>query len=135
LFSYRGQYLLFPGDAQYGNWNYWLEEKDSAQILSSISFLKVAHHGSENATPREALERMSPGGFAAMVSTQSAPWNSIPLVPLMKRLDEQTNHKTVRSDWLKVAGAMGPLADSAPPEPQVLPEGFAQGDFWYDYEL
>lgn len=135
LFIYRGQYLLFPGDAQYGNWKHWLGGEDADDILSRVSFLKVAHHGSHNATPRDALERMTPGGFAAMVATQSVPWDSIPRVPLMKRLDEQTNHKVVRSDWINVPNAPSPLPNSAPDAPTALPEGFTQGAFWYDYEI
>lgn len=135
LFSFRGQYLLFPGDAQYGNWRYWLDENEAEEILSRVSFLKVAHHGSHNATPRDALEKMTPGGFAAMVSTQSVPWDSIPRVPLMKRLSEQTEQKVVRSDWIPIKNAPNPLANAVPPKPAKLPKGFKEGDFWYDYEI
>lgn len=135
LFIFRGQYLLFPGDAQYGNWKHWLGGEDADDILARINFLKVAHHGSHNATPRDALEKMTPGGFAAMVATQSVPWDSIPRVPLMKRLAQQTAQKVVRSDWIDVAGAPAPLSGTAPDLPAALPEGFTQGDFWYDYEI
>ena len=130
LFNFRGQQLLFPGDAQWGNWRNWLEKDDAETILSGITFFKVAHHGSHNATPKSALERMTKGKFAAMVSTQSVPWESIPREPLMTRLDEMTKKRVVRSDSLKVAG----LAD-APQGPALngLPKGFVQGDFWYDY--
>jgi beta-lactamase superfamily II metal-dependent hydrolase len=130
LFSYRGQQLLFPGDAQWGNWRYWLEKDDAETILSGITFFKIAHHGSHNATPKSALERMSKGKFAAMVSTQSVPWKSIPRTPLMTRLGEITKNRVIRSDSLKVEG----LGD-APKGPAVskLPKGFAKGDFWYDY--
>lgn len=134
LFIYRGQYLLFPGDAEYGNWKYWLE-KDSDEILSRISFLKVGHHGSFNATPKDALEKMTPGGFAAMVSTQSTPWDSIPRVPLMTRLSEQTKERIVRSDWIKLDDAPDPLDGSAPVKPKKNPSGFNQEQFWYDYEI
>lgn len=134
LFIYRGQYLLFPGDAQYGNWKYWLE-KEGDDILPQIKFLKVAHHGSHNATPKEALEKMATGKFAAMVSTQSVPWDSIPRVPLMTRLNEQTKQKIVRSDWIEVDGAPKPSKDSTPANPPKDPEGFTKGDFWYDYKI
>src|SRR5213076_1106827 len=89
LFTYRGQHLLFTGDAQYGNWQSWLQRPDAAAILGSVSFFKVGHHGSLNATPKDALEQMN-GQFAAMVSTQSVPWPSIPLAALMTRLGERT---------------------------------------------
>ena len=130
LFNFRGQQLLFPGDAQWGNWKYWLEKDDAEAILSAITFFKVAHHGSHNATPKSALERMTKGKFAAMVSTQNVPWESIPQGPLMTRLDEMTKKRVVRSDSLKIVGLAeapkGPVLDG-------LPKGFAQGDFWYDY--
>src|ERR1051325_2509882 len=133
LLIYKGQYLLFPGDAQYGNWRWWLENEQSEEVLSQISFFKVSHHGSLNATPKGALEKMSDGQFAAMVSTQSTPWKSIPKVPLMERLDEKTKKRIVRSDWLKLQGAPGPLAGAAPKLPSTLPKGFSQGALWYDY--
>ncbi|HEV2761739.1 MAG TPA: MBL fold metallo-hydrolase [Pyrinomonadaceae bacterium] len=135
LFVFRGKYLLFPGDAQYGNWKFWLDQEEAEEILPRISFLKVAHHGSHNATPRSALERMAEGGFAAMVSTQSVPWDSIPRVPLMKRLREKATKGVVRSDWLKLADAPGPLANTEPPVPKRLPADFKKGAFWYDYLL
>lgn len=134
LFIYRGQYLLFPGDAQYGNWKYWLD-KEADEILPRVNFLKVAHHGSHNATPKEALEKMATGKFAAMVSTQSTPWDSIPRVPLMTRLSEQTGEKVVRSDWIKLENAPDPSAGSMPAMPDKDPQGFKKGEFWYDYEI
>lgn len=130
LFSFRGQQLLFPGDAQWGNWKFWLDKDDAEAILSGLTFVKIAHHGSHNATPRDALEKMSKGKFAAMVSTQTVPWDSIPRMPLMDRLGEMTMNRVVRSDSLKLAGTNG-----APKGPELaeMPKGFAQGEFWYDY--
>lgn len=132
LFVFRNQHLLFAGDAQYGNWRWWLENEQSADILSKINFFKIAHHGSHNATPKTALEGMSDGEFAAMVSTQSEPWVSIPRAPLMTRLSEKTRKHIVRSDWLSIKGAPVPLAD-AEPHPSKLPEGFREGELWFDY--
>jgi len=134
LFMFRNKYLLFPGDAQYGNWRWWLENaKSSSDILPRINFFKIAHHGSHNATPKAALEKMADGEFAAMVSTQSTPWKSIPRVPLMSRLDEKTRRRVVRSDWLSVEGAPEPLPNTVPILPSKLPDGFSKGDLWFDY--
>lgn len=130
LLTFHGQHLLFPGDAQYGNWRWWLEHEQADQILSQVSFYKVSHHGSLNATPRGALEKMSTGQFAAMVSTQSTPWPSIPRPGLMKALTQQTAGKVVRSDWLPIPQAPKP---SKAPAPSHLPQGFSKGPFWYDY--
>jgi hypothetical protein len=133
LFEYRGKHLLFPGDAQYGNWEWWLENLQPDTILPQIDFLKVAHHGSINATPKSALEQMSTGKFGAMVSTQSEPWPSIPRVPLMSRLSEKTNRRIVRSDWIPIQGAPTPLPGTEPPTPSAPPDGFTEAPFWYDY--
>jgi beta-lactamase superfamily II metal-dependent hydrolase len=135
LLVYRDQYLLFPGDAQYGNWRAWLEEEDAQDILSRIRFLKVAHHGSVNATPKSALEAMTRGAFAAMVSTQSSPWPSIPRAPLMTRLSEQTKKRIVRSDWIDVRGAPTPSKGATPPRPSRFAHGFVRGPFWVDYVI
>lgn len=135
LFTYRGQYLLFPGDAQYGNWQYWLEQENAGEILEQITFLKVGHHGSHNATPKEIVDRLTSGNLSAMVSTQSTPWESIPKVPLMQKLYEQSKKRVVRSDWIDVDGAPKPLQNSSPAKPNKLPTGFTKGTFWYDLEI
>jgi beta-lactamase superfamily II metal-dependent hydrolase len=59
LFTCNGKKLLFVGDAQWGNWAYWLYGKAvtgtapelsqrARDILSSIDFYKVGRHGSTN---------------------------------------------------------------------------------------
>lgn len=129
LFSYQGKNLLFPGDAQYGNWKSWVESDESGKLLSSVSFYKVAHHGSVNATPKEALEKMPDAKFAAMMSTQSKPWPSIPAPGLLPALDRKTRNQWIRSDAIAIAGA--PSA----PKGTAIPPVFHQGDFWFDYVL
>lgn len=129
LFSIGGENLLFPGDAQYGNWAAWLGGPDAGEILSRLTFLKVAHHGSHNATPRRALEGLTEGQCAAMVSTQTKPWKSIPRMPLIEALDAKTRKRWVRSDSLALAKApRGPAR-------RRLPKGFSKGAFWYDYTV
>jgi hypothetical protein len=131
LFSVRGRTLLFPGDAQWGNWKSWLDGDSSDSVLEGVSFLKVAHHGSLNATPKSALERMTTGGFAAMASTQTKPWPSIPRIPLMTALSRKTRRHVLRSDQLRAAG--GP---EGPRLPTRLPTGFSRGgSLWLDYTI
>ncbi len=129
MLEYAGHGMLFAGDAQYGNWQSWLDRKDAQELLAGVSFYKVSHHGSENATPRGALDGMSEGRFGAMVSTQNKPWPSIPYSKLMTALDKQTGHQVVRSDSLTVKDA--PSGPSA----RRLPPGFEKGKLWYDYIL
>lgn len=132
LFEYRGHNLLFAGDAQYGNWKFWLDQANSDEILHQVDFYKVAHHGSVNATPKSALERMGDGNLAAMVSTQNVPWPSIPEKKLMQALDKRTGHEVVRSDSLAIAGVTG-----APrgPRMQKLPSHFSAGPLFYEYVI
>jgi beta-lactamase superfamily II metal-dependent hydrolase len=127
LFSYKGQNLLFPGDAQYGNWDYWIETPEGAEVLSSVDFYKVGHHGSHNATPKSALDKMTQGKFAAMISTQSEPFPSIPFGKLIKALTARSKG-FVRSDSIEVQGAPKGPQDATPP-------GFSKGPFWYDYTI
>jgi beta-lactamase superfamily II metal-dependent hydrolase len=75
------QVLLFPGDAQVGNWLSWhsytwtpdqangqKREVKAADLLNRTIFYKVGHHGSENATLSTlGLELMGKRGLVAMI--------------------------------------------------------------------
>ncbi|MBV8516073.1 MAG: MBL fold metallo-hydrolase [Acidobacteria bacterium] len=126
LFRCGDEALLFPGDAQWGNWLSWLDENGD-DVLSGVTFYKVAHHGSVNATPKRALEAMQKGRFAAMASTQSKPWPSIPAPKLITAIEDRTDGRFVQSDSL-------PVAD-APEGPKLgkLPAAFTKGALWFDY--
>ena len=124
LFTFGGKKLLFVGDAQAGNWEYWLYKIDapvsdptgatmtavSKKILKSIDFYKVGHHGSTNATPIAVVEALTRGqagkGFVAMCSTQPNTYGSsinkseVPRVPLMQALNKECT--LVRSDSLAI---------------------------------
>jgi beta-lactamase superfamily II metal-dependent hydrolase len=125
LFRLGDQSLLFAGDAQWGNWKSWLD-KQGPDVLQNVTFYKVAHHGSWNATPKPALERMRSKKFAAMASTQSSPWPSIPEPKLVTALQTRSAGY-VQSDSLEIASA--PKGPSLP----SLPKKFRQGALWYDY--
>jgi hypothetical protein len=132
LLTYRGKHLLFPGDAQYGNWESWMNEPEGESVLQHIDFFKVAHHGSHNATPKSALEKMG-GGFAAMISTQNRPWPSIPFQKMLTRLELKASG-VVRSDSIKIANA----TKNVPKGPALVLKpgsGFSIGPFWCDYTL
>ena len=124
--------LLFPGDAQWGSWKYWLEKADAASRLKQLSFLKVAHHGSHNATPRSALDRMGAGAFAAMVSTQNEPWQSIPQGRLMSALEKQTHRRVARSDLVPVRGAPAAPKGSAS-QAKGFSIGRGEAEPWVDF--
>lgn len=104
------QVLLFPGDAQFGNWNSWFENNYQWQfdkkenepkrtvtvedLLERTIFYKVSHHGSHNATPQDrGLKLMTRTDLVAMVpvSRETAKGNDwpIPYDKLTKAFDER----------------------------------------------
>jgi len=152
LFTFAGKKLLFAGDAQGGNWEYWMYggtpekapsadniEKDSAAILSRLDFYKVGHHGSTNATPVTAVATMG-GDFASMCSTQDGAFGSVdnqsevPRGPLLDALGKKS--KIVRSDHFAItlAGSETPAIEGAPKKLPTPKRGrFERGPIYIDY--
>ena len=150
LFTCNGKKLLFVGDAQWGNWAYWLYGKGvtgstpditdrAKEILGSIDFYKVGHHGSTNATPIPAVGALN-HDCAAMCSTATGAYGSparkteVPRTALMDALEDRTSKRLVRSDWVPAKDAK---ADpQALEELAALPEGFSSpGELYIDYTL
>lgn len=126
LFEFDGKKLLFAGDAQGGNWEYWLFKskeplKDptkagdvietSKEILQTIDFYKVGHHGSTNATPIQAIEAAikrpkSGKSFISMCSTEDRVYGNrdkdteVPRLPLMKVIADGSC--LIRSDSIPI---------------------------------
>jgi len=163
LFTVNKRKLLFVGDAQWGNWAYWLYGKnvsgkgpgirDSAkQILESVDFYKVGHHGSTNANPIPAVSALNPK-CVSMCSTESSdaypnkkrPYGTIskdpnkkgtevPRIALMEEMEKLTDNRLVRSDWIPVAAPNAVLASpEAKGQLKKLPPHFEQGDLYIDY--
>ena len=147
LFTCRGKKLLFVGDAQWGNWSYWLYGKavkgadpgitaQAKDILGSIDFYKVGHHGSTNASPIPAVGALA-STCVAMCSTEMGAYGNpdkgteVPRTTLLKALEKQTKNQTVRSDWIKAGDH--PPADEAHEQLAKLPKNFALGDLYIDY--
>jgi beta-lactamase superfamily II metal-dependent hydrolase len=121
LLQYKGKTLLFPGDAQWGNWLSWHD--DWSKILGDIDFYKVGHHGSHNATPHEALDLMTDKAVVAMVSTDTVTsFNKgnfpVPYAKLVRAVKKQVGDRYAQSDdWKKAKAPFKTTAD------------------WCDYEL
>jgi beta-lactamase superfamily II metal-dependent hydrolase len=155
LFTCAGKKLLFVGDAQWGNWSFWLYGKkvtgadpgindNAKKILGSIDFFKVGHHGSTNANPIPAVAALNKD-CASMCSTESSdaypnkkrPYGQIskqtevPRIKLMDEMEKQINNRLVRSDWIPV------LDVKASPEAKgqlaKLPANFSTGDLYIDF--
>jgi beta-lactamase superfamily II metal-dependent hydrolase len=104
-----GEVMIFPGDAQVGNWSSWFDIKksekgfDVADLLARTIFYKVGHHGSHNATYKPALEKMNHPKLVAMIPTnekfakQSKKW-TMPAPNLNVALQEHTHKRLLRND-------------------------------------
>jgi beta-lactamase superfamily II metal-dependent hydrolase len=159
LFTCMGKKLLFVGDAQWGNWSYWLYgkkttgkdlpgiDKKAKDILGSIDFYKVGHHGSSNANPIPAVAALNPT-CASMCSTEvgdedtgdpqkNRPYGKIkkgtevPRIKLMEELEKRTKNRMVRSDWIPITGVKA--SPEAKGQLAKLPPNFSKGDLYVDY--
>jgi hypothetical protein len=136
LVEWKGKRLLFVGDAEWdskfkegkanGAWNVMWHQRNDL-LSNSIDFLKIGHHGSENATPWNDLEDGTvnepstildsvlpiPGGAAqptaqAVVSTKRKNYETIPRSALLAELGKRV--KNVRN----YQEALGSGASSLP---------------------
>jgi hypothetical protein len=139
LFSFAGKNLLFAGDAQWGNWENFLYggafgtpghtemTQQAKDILGKIDFYKVGHHGSRNATPKDAVAAMRLG-CVGMCSTQIHAYNEVPREPLLQALSTRMQGKLARSDQVAVTGAPANL------DAGELPADFkSSGELFIDY--
>jgi beta-lactamase superfamily II metal-dependent hydrolase len=100
MFEMGRAHLLFPGDAQWGTWQNALADQDFKDLLEKTNFLKVGHHGSHNATPKEFVtDVLQKNHFVGMVCTRpTTKFKKIPLTSLMEALDARSGKKIARSD-------------------------------------
>ena len=147
LFTFNGKHLLFAGDAQWGNWENFLYggkigstghialTAQSQSILASLDFYKVGHHGSTNATPKDALNAMREG-CVAMCSTQpgcygkASSGTEVPRIPLLEAIEKKTDNQLARSDQVKAGTQDRTKGLLAPTKPFSTP-----GDLYIDYIL
>lgn len=103
--------LLFPADAQTGNWQSWDNVKlengeniDMKKLYKNTVFYKVGHHGSHNGTLKAGLEAMTNKDLVAMIpayeeiALKNKKW-IMPAKNLHKRLLELTNGRVLRCDF------------------------------------
>jgi hypothetical protein len=117
-----GPVLLFPADAQVGNWLSWQNVKWKAgrktvtadDLLARTILYKVGHHGSHNATLKEhGLEKMIHRDLIALIPVdkkmaRKKKWK-MPFQPMYRRLLERTRGRVILAD-----------ADELPPDPARL---------------
>ncbi|EHR69475.1 hypothetical protein BurJ1DRAFT_0593 [Burkholderiales bacterium JOSHI_001] len=106
LLDVAGTLLLFPGDAQWGTWMNILDDAQWRELLRRVSFFKIGHHGSHNATPPNFVRKLMPRGCCAMASTLTrAMWKFIPKQELLTDLLDH-GAQVARSDQPPAAGPL-----------------------------
>ena len=93
-----GDILLFPGDAQHGNWLSWVNTKKGKDILNRTVFYKVGHHGSNNATLIQGgLDQMISPRLVAMIPVDPVrqPGWHMPNPALYSRILGQTQGRVI----------------------------------------
>ena len=149
-----GKVLLFPADAQEGNWVSWHDNAmkwtvtsgaaqgtvKASDLLSRTVFYKVGHHSSHNATAKgKGLEMMaSPKELTAFIPVDRAvalkrhPQGSwkMPARPLYRRLLEKCDGRVVRSDIGWAAEPTSPGLDKTVEKEFV---GMATQQEWTDW--
>jgi beta-lactamase superfamily II metal-dependent hydrolase len=89
-FQVGDQFLLFPGDSQWGTWETAMETAWSRDVLERTTFYKISHHGSDNATPRRFVEELMPEGCWSIASvTPYSQWTDIPKPGLLAALERK----------------------------------------------
>lgn len=106
-----GKVLLFPGDAQVGNWESWHQLKlhdgktTMKELFADTVVYKVGHHGSHNATlSKLGLDMMTSPDLMALlpvdedVAHNKKGWVRMPFIPLMTELRNRTKGRILRAD-------------------------------------
>ncbi|MFG1384511.1 MBL fold metallo-hydrolase [Xanthobacter versatilis] len=153
-----GQVLLFPGDAQVGNWLSWYDQSYpanprpgedaviAADLLKRVVFYKVGHHGSHNATLKElGLQKMTSDRLTAAIpvveavaevqgkgrKTPGAGW-AMPYEQLYADLRTRTRDRIVRGDGDPVAERAAFAAASNGRQAITLRHEDASGGLWVE---
>lgn len=148
LLIWHGRRLLFPGDAEWSgknnikvkpgkcnsSWNV-MWEKRNADLSPSLDFLKIGHHGSENATPwapadkkgkipaiNQILDALlplpqpgeTPSAHAVASTERTTRWPSIPNAALMETLGRRVANS--RTQYVEAAGEL--TVKPGVPQPQ-----------------
>lgn len=151
-----GKVLLFPADAQSGNWMSWHSPevmkklktgggKDTRELLKSTVFLKVGHHGSHNGTAsRSGVAWMEDKNLVAFmplvqakVPTEWGGADNFPAKELLHVLIEKTKGRLVRTDegLIKKAAAQKLRAQLPASEQKEFARALQKGTLFYEYSI
>lgn len=106
-----GKVLLFPADAQTGNWASWKDvawkndKMSTDSLLKRTVFYKVGHHASHNATLVEAFEKMNDPRLTAFIPVHKEDPNiakkggwKMPADNLYEEIKKRTANRVLRMD-------------------------------------
>jgi hypothetical protein len=109
-FKVGSKSLLFPGDAQWENWQYALSKEKYRALLKDVDLYKVGHHGSRNATPHSLwnlFEKRTESKTAAtrLVTVMSTKHNvhgdseetAVPRSTLVEALEHDSHHHSTEA--------------------------------------
>ena len=150
-----GRVFLFPGDAQVGNWLSWQMVKwpvgsatvEATDLIARTVYLKVAHHGSQNATPDKCgLDLMKSSDLSAFVPTserdaQKVGWGRMPYQAILTALADKTNGRVIRADdeWIAKkdgrAGFTWPSGSIQAVRNAVRDTARGKGGLWVEVDL
>ncbi|MEZ2127644.1 MULTISPECIES: hypothetical protein [unclassified Sinorhizobium] len=151
------QVLLFPGDAQVGNWVSWnnqtyppVRKSDSDRapvtaedLLRRVTFYKAGHHGSHNSTLKAlGLERMTDPRLSAAIPvveavaaiqgkgrTEAGKGWKMPYGPMYEDLKSKTRGRIVKGDGDPPTEK---LAFTTNPTDPKNPVSIDHGDLWVE---
>jgi hypothetical protein len=152
-----GQVLLFPGDAQVGNWLSWNNQTyppkkqegsdrvpvTAEDLLRRVTFYKAGHHGSHNSTLKAlGLERMSDPRLTAAIPvveavaaiqgkgrTEAGKGWKMPYGPMYQELKSRTRGRIVQGDG---DPEKEKLAFTTNPTDTKNPVSVEHGDLWVE---
>ncbi|WP_374583488.1 MBL fold metallo-hydrolase [Pseudoduganella sp.] len=142
-----GEVLLFPADAQVGNWLSWQDLRwkvgsgvvTGPELLARTVFYKVGHHGSHNATLRDkGLEQMTSENLVAFIPVSKAQavknrWMGMPFNPLVKRLKEKTYGRLLVADEDRPGDAS--LSELSPGARKHFKASVEEQELWFEFSL
>jgi hypothetical protein len=149
------QVLLFPGDAQVGNWLSWGDQTYPRRqkegepspilvddLLNRVTLYKVGHHASHNATLRHrGLEEMKDDRLIAMIPVvrevaqkQGKDGWDMPYGKLEKALLERTKGRVLRGDDVELEREREAFEANAPATLRYADQANG-GGLWVEVEL
>ena len=105
LFEIGSKKLLFPGDAQWENWEYALSQDSVRNLLADTNLYKVGHHGSLNATPKTMWNLLKNKGPTTKKGRLQTVLSTVP----NKHGDEKNNSEVPRKPLLSELRAQSHL--------------------------